>query len=71
MAAVTPRLSTEATHEQRMALMEAGQDVARAAVRQREVVLEAIRDGVSIREVAALANLSTNTVQRWKAEASS
>jgi transposase len=38
--------------------------------RQAEV-MAALSEGVAIREVAALVNISTNTVQRWKNGASS
>lgn len=43
--------------------------VARAGRGKRAPVLAALRAGVSVRAVAAEANVSTSTVQRWKREA--
>lgn len=42
----------------------------RASSARRAAVLAALREGASVRAVAASAGISTNTVQRWKNEAS-
>jgi hypothetical protein len=35
----------------------------------RALVVQALRAGASVRECAAVADMSTNTIQRWKKEA--
>lgn len=66
MTLVSPKLSSEPTPERRRSLVKAARDFESAeAVRQAEV-LAALSEGVAIREIAALVNISTNTVQRWK-----
>lgn len=69
MPVVSPKLSTPPSADMRRRLVDAGDAQNRAAAYLRATVLEAMADGVSIREVSVLADLSTNTVQRWKKEA--
>lgn len=69
MAVVSPKLSTPPTTEMRKALVTAGDRQRKAAAELRSVVTDALQSGVSIREVSVLADISTNTVQRWKREA--
>lgn len=68
MNLVSPKLSTPPTVEMRKRLVSAGDYQRKASIELREAVLDALRSGVSIREVSVLADISTNTVQRWKKE---
>lgn len=69
MAAVSPKLSTPPTADMRRRLVDAGNAQAKAADELHAAVIEAAKAGVSVREIAALADISTNTVQRWRKEA--
>lgn len=69
MRLVSPKLSTPPTADMRRSLVEAGDGQRKAAQALQAAVVDALRAGVSIREVSALADISTNTVQRWKKEA--
>ncbi len=66
MATVSPKLSTTPSIEMRRRLVAAGDAQRTAAEELQAAVLDATRAGVSVREIAALADISTNTVQRWR-----
>jgi DNA-binding NarL/FixJ family response regulator len=66
MTLVSPRLSSEPTPERRRSLVKAARDYEIAETNRQAEVVAALSEGVAIREVAALVNISTNTVQRWK-----
>jgi transposase-like protein len=66
MTLVSPKLSTPPPAGLRRRLVDAGNASKRADEELRASVAQAISDGVSVREIAALADISTNTVQRWK-----
>lgn len=70
MTLVSPRLSSEPTPERRRSLVKAARDYEIAETNRQAEVMAALSEGVAIREVAALVNISTNTVQRWKNGAS-
>jgi transposase len=53
----------------RRRLVDAGEAARKADAELRASVIDAIDAGVSVREIAALTDISTNTVQRWKREA--
>lgn len=69
MLVVSPKLSTPPTADMRRRLVDAGDAQRKAAEELRAAVVDASREGVSVREVSVLADISTNTVQRWKKEA--
>lgn len=69
MPSVNPKLSTPPTPSMRRLLVDAGDGARKADAELRQSVKEALSAGVSVREVAALTDISTNTVQRWKKEA--
>lgn len=66
MTVMSPKLSTPPPPGMRRRLVDAGVAARAADAELRESVAEAIQVGVSVREIAALADISTNTVQRWK-----
>jgi transposase len=66
MTLVSPRLSSEPTPERRRLLVKAARDYEIAETKRQAEVMAALEEGVAIRAVAALADISTNTVQRWK-----
>ncbi len=62
-----PRGGVPPEHARRIYAALAARDRAESDLRQ--AVLEASEDGASVRELATLLDVSTNTVQRWKREA--
>jgi DNA-binding NarL/FixJ family response regulator len=66
MNLVSPKLSSKPTPERRRSLVKAAREYETAEVTRQAEVLAALSEGVAIREVAVLVNISTNTVQRWK-----
>jgi DNA invertase Pin-like site-specific DNA recombinase len=69
MTTVSPKLSSPPTPTMRRRLVDAGEAARKADAELRASVIDALDAGVSVREVAALTDISTNTVQRWKREA--
>jgi DNA-binding NarL/FixJ family response regulator len=69
MTLVSPQLSSEPTPERRRSLVKAARDYEIAENNRQAEVMAALSEGVAIREIAALVNISTNTVQRWKNDA--
>ena len=61
-----PRAKQTLTEEQTTRLRAAQRALEEAEDELRDVVRDLLNEGVSIRELAAAAEISTNTVQRWK-----
>ncbi|WP_132438000.1 MULTISPECIES: hypothetical protein [unclassified Rathayibacter] len=61
-----PRVKQTLTDEQTTRLRAAQRSLEDAEAELREVVRDLLNEGASIRELAAAAEISTNTVQRWK-----
>jgi len=65
-----PRPRGELTEAQRRRFIRAENALDDAKDRLREVVLSIMAEGASFAEVNKLTGISTNTLQRWKREAS-
>lgn len=61
-----PRAKQTLTDEQTTRLRAAQRSLEDAEAELRDVVRDLLNEGASIRELAAAAEISTNTVQRWK-----
>lgn len=61
-----PRMKQTLTAEQSTRLRGAQAAASDAQAELEEVVRDLLKEGASIRELAAAAEISTNTVQRWK-----
>ncbi|ROS28934.1 hypothetical protein EDF22_0666 [Rathayibacter sp. PhB127] len=61
-----PRVKQTLTDEQTTRLRAAQRSLEDAEAELRDVVRDLLNEGASIRELAAAAEISTNTVQRWK-----
>jgi transposase-like protein len=61
-----PRVKQTLTDEQTTRLRAAERSLEDAQAELRDVVRDLLNEGASIRELAAAAEISTNTVQRWK-----
>ena len=61
-----PRAKQTLTDEQTTRLRAAQRSLEDAEAELRYVVRDLLNEGASIRELAAAAEISTNTVQRWK-----
>ncbi|PPG61064.1 hypothetical protein [Rathayibacter sp. AY1C5] len=61
-----PRAKQTLTEEQKTRLRAAQCSLEDAEAELRDVVRDLLNEGASIRELAAAAEISTNTVQKWK-----
>ncbi|NRG40189.1 hypothetical protein HRK28_04575 [Rathayibacter sp. VKM Ac-2835] len=61
-----PRAKQTLTEDQATRLGAAQRAVDSAQMELRDVVRDLLNEGASIRELAAAAEISTNTVQKWK-----
>lgn len=68
MRLVSPQPRGAVPAEQARRLERAGKARTKADTELRAAVADALAAGGSVREVAALAGISTNTVARWKRE---
>jgi hypothetical protein len=69
LVAVSPQQRGIVSPEHVNRIVKATATLELAEIALRAAVVEALQAGSSVREVAAVADLSTNTVQRWKADA--